>query len=190
MARSHSVGCGGSCIFEAVVAHVVGIERRVVLGIVLCDNGVLETCAFKRLVPVFDTCLDGLAPLFGESRVHVEHNWLLRLNELSGKILLHILSFRHQAPAAYVCLLVDTVGVGAENLLVAVEETHTVVLIAHRHRVVGQHEQRAVNLYRVRFLNETLRIERQSALNLDVLGESLHLVDARSVGGEGAFQRH
>lgn len=44
-----------------------------------------------------------------------------------------------------------------------------------------------MNLHRVRFLDHTCGVERQGALYLDVLRESLHEVDAGSIGRESTL---
>ena len=52
IARAHGIGGFGNGIFHAAVAHIVRIERGVVLRIVAHLHGVLETGGFKRGVPI------------------------------------------------------------------------------------------------------------------------------------------
>ena len=100
MARSHSVRSFCSGILEAAVAHIVWVEVWVVLRVILCYDSILEARLCEGNVPVFDTSLDGLAPFLRESSIYIKYDRLLRLNEFAGEILLHILRFRLQTPAA------------------------------------------------------------------------------------------
>ena len=85
IARPHGIlnSCCG--ITECIVASIVGIEGRIG-GIIECLDGVFEACSLKSRIPVFYPLLDGRAPLFGESIVHIEENWFYGFDEFSTLI--------------------------------------------------------------------------------------------------------
>ena len=141
MTWTHGIGGRRNCILEAVVAHIVWIEVWIVLGIVFSNDGILETSLLESLVPVFYTRLDGFSPLLREGRIDIEHDRFLWLYQFAGKVLVHILGLGLQAPSVDVGLALHLVLGRTVYVLVVIEETHSVVLVSHRHRILGQDKE-------------------------------------------------
>lgn len=145
IAGTHGIGRGSGDIAETVVAHVVGIEERVVLGIVNGFQDILETSLFEGFVPDLNALLDGAAPFLGEGTVHIEDNLAGRLHQFSLKIALTVLRLGLDAPAVDEGALTYAVFVGGIDILVEDEIAYAVILQAHRHGLVGQSTQRTVD---------------------------------------------
>ena len=77
--------------------------------------------------------------------------------------------------------LVDLVFVGREDVFVRVEIPHSVVLIAHGHRILRQHEQRAAHIDGIGLDDGTCGHVRQERLDFDVLFKCFYLADSGGI---------
>ena len=145
IAGAHGVGRRSGYIAEAVVAHVVGIEERIVLRIVNGFQHILEASLFEGFVPHLNTLLDGAAPLLGESAVHIKDYLFGWFHEFALEITLTVFRLGLDAPAVNIRAGANAVFIGRIYILVENEIAYTIVLKTHRHRIFGQSTQRTVN---------------------------------------------
>lgn len=136
VARSHGVGYVGNGIANAVVANVIGIERRIV-GIVAGLHHVFETGGFEAVFQSSTPCFTTSRHLVGKGVVDVEDDLALRLDQLAAVIFLPLALFRFDTPAMDHLMRQQFVLRRGVGVIFRAEIAHAVVLPADLHRLLG-----------------------------------------------------
>ena len=182
----HSVGDADGRIADARIFDVVGVELRVVLRKLTGLDGLFESDAFERLVPLLDGLENGLAPALGEIGVDVEDDRFLGPDELPAAV--GRLVRRLDAPAVGVAEQLGLLLPLAEKNLPGGENRHAAIDEARLVRRFGQQHERARHNGRERHVGGNLLapgFERvgiaQVAADHDVVLEGADLPEERLV---------
>ena len=189
----HRIGNGDRRVADARIFDVVGIEPGIVRRIGFRDDGMLETDAFERLVPLLDRLEDMLFPHLRKSVVDIEHDRLLRRHLLTALPRLRIR--RLQPPAVGI---IDHPGAllafaekhlpGRKDRHAAVGDARPVGLAGQQHQRTGHHSrQRPVPDQRRAAPAERKNVAQRTAHH-DIVAESLDLAQHRTLLPEGLFQ--
>ena len=115
---------------------IVDRHRRVVLGPLLANDGILEAGSLKGFVPVVDAGNEVFHPFLRRCRVNIVDNLLLRLCQLAGLVGFRV--FRFQTVAHDDRLMIGGLLLVAELGDLVVEIADAFIKVARLHRFLWQ----------------------------------------------------